>query len=49
MSLKYVKGTRLWLKSHPEVSEAWLRNLIAGISPGISSCWRRAACLYRRG
>ena len=29
MSLKYVKGTRLWLKGHPEVSEAWLRNLIA--------------------
>ncbi|MGH9650184.1 MAG: hypothetical protein ACRD3I_06905, partial [Terriglobales bacterium] len=30
MSLKYVKGTRLWLKGHPEFSEAWLRDLIAG-------------------
>ena len=29
MSLKYVKGTRLWLKGHPEFSEAWLRDLIA--------------------
>ncbi len=29
MSLTYTKGTRLWLKGHPEFSEAWLRDLIA--------------------
>jgi hypothetical protein len=29
MSLHYVKGNRLWLKGHPEFSEAWLRDLIA--------------------
>jgi hypothetical protein len=33
MSLHYVKGTRLWLKGHPEFSEAWLRDLIADDPP----------------
>jgi len=40
MSLTYTKGNRLWLKGHPEFSEAWLRDLIApGRSelPGIGS------------
>ncbi len=33
MSLTYTKGTRLWLKGHPELSEAWLRDLIAADPP----------------
>lgn len=33
MSLTYTKGNRLWLKGHPEFSEAWLRDLIAADPP----------------
>jgi hypothetical protein len=28
MALQYMRGTRLWLKQHPEFSERWLRDLI---------------------
>ena len=29
MSLEYARGSRLWLKDHPDYREAWLRDLIA--------------------
>lgn len=27
-NLQYAKGTKIWLKDHPEFDEAWLRNII---------------------